>query len=293
GHLERWGLGPDVLRRRNRRLVVTRISAFGQTGPYRDWEATGIVLQAMGGPMHATGGAGRPPPRKPGRPEHYTIGRTAGEATPARRSDARGTGEGSVIAVSGQEVLLPGADRRASYLTSHAFSGWIPPRGVRSVHRSGTTFAGPFKAKDGYVMLYVTTRDFWNRFVRLVGEGDDAFLATYLDRETLGDDWDDFTAYVSAWFAARPKQEIMEAGAAARIPLTALLDVSELLTHPHYRQRGVFVRGDHPEAGSLEYVGPPWRMRGGFRLRHTAPLLDQHGAQIRAELAGSAVGEEH
>src|SRR5690606_22067123 len=61
GHLERWGLGPDVLRRRNRRLVVTRISAFGQTGPYRDWEATGIVLQAMGGPMHATGGAGRPP----------------------------------------------------------------------------------------------------------------------------------------------------------------------------------------------------------------------------------------
>jgi len=292
GHLERWGLGPDVLRRRNRRLVVTRISAFGQTGPYRDWEATGIVLQAMGGPMHATGGAGRPPLRKPGLLEHYTIGRTAGEATLAGMFHARRTGEGSVIDVSGQEVLLSGADRRASYLMSHAFSGWIPPRGVRSVHRSGTTFTGPFRAKDGYVMLYVTTRDFWNRFVRLVAEGDEAFLARYLDRETLGDDWDEFTAYVSAWFAARPKHEIMEAGEAARIPLTALLDVSEVLAHPHYRGRGVFVRGDHPVAGSLEYVGPPWRMRGGFRLRRTAPLLDEHGAQIRAELAGAAAHGE-
>lgn len=291
GHLEKWGLGPDVLRARNPRLVVTRISAFGQTGPYRDWEATGLVLQAMGGPMNATGGAGRPPLRKPGLLEHYTIGRAAGEATLAGMFHARRTGKGSVIDVSGQEVLLSGADRRASYLMSNAFSGWIPPRGVRSVHRSGTTFTGPFRARDGYVMLYVTTRDFWNRFVRMIGEGDEAFLAKYLDREALGEDWDEFTAYVTAWFAARPKQEIMEAGAAARIPLTALLEVSELLTHPHYRDRGVFVRGDHSQAGSLEYVGPPWRMRGGFRLRHTAPLLDQHGAQIRAELAGTVAAE--
>jgi crotonobetainyl-CoA:carnitine CoA-transferase CaiB-like acyl-CoA transferase len=77
GQLERLGLGPAELRARNPRLVVTRISPFGQDGPYRNYEATGIVLQAMGGPMHATGEAERSPQRKPGLLEHYTIGRTA------------------------------------------------------------------------------------------------------------------------------------------------------------------------------------------------------------------------
>lgn len=284
GHAERLGLGPDVLRSRNPRLVLTRISAFGQTGPYRDREATGIVLQAMGGPMHATGGAGRAPLRKPGLLEHYTIGRAAGEATMAGLFHARRTGTGAVIDVSGQEVLLSGADRRASYLMSSAFSGWVAPRGVRSAHRSGTTFTGPFRAKDGYVMLYVTTRAFWNRLVNLIGAGDEAFLARFLDRQALGEDWDEFTGYVAAWCAVRNKIDIMEAGEAARIPLTALLETSELLAHPHFRDRGVFVRAEHPVAGSLEYVGPPWRMAGGYRLRRTAPLLDEHGAQIRAEL---------
>src|SRR5690606_19193980 len=65
GHLERLGLGPDVLRDLNPRLVITRISAFGQTGPWRDREASGLVLQAAGGPMHATGQADRAPLRKP------------------------------------------------------------------------------------------------------------------------------------------------------------------------------------------------------------------------------------
>ncbi len=84
GHLEELGLGPDVLRAINPGLVLTRISAFGQTGPYRDREATGLVLQGAGGPMHATGQADRAPLRKPGLLEHYTVGRTAAQATMAR-----------------------------------------------------------------------------------------------------------------------------------------------------------------------------------------------------------------
>ena len=122
----------ERLRRENPRLAVTRISAFGQDGPYRDYEATGIVLKAMGGPMHATGEASRAPQRKPGLLEHYAIGRTAGEATLAGVFFARQAGAGAVVDVSGQEVLLAGADRRASYLLSAAYSGANAPRGMRS-----------------------------------------------------------------------------------------------------------------------------------------------------------------
>lgn len=281
GHLERLGLGPGVLREANPRLVVTRISAFGQDGPYRDYEATGLVLQAMGGPMHATGDAGRAPLRKPGLLEHYTVGRTAGEATLAGIYLARRTGTGTEIDVSGHEVLASSADRRASYLLSAAYSGRNAPRGVRSAHRGPSTFTGPFRACDGYVMLYVTSMAFWNRLVRMISGGDAAFEDKYLDRKYLGDDWDEFIPYLRAWFGRRRKTDLMETFEAARIPLTAYLDLGEVMEHPHFTERGSFVTADHPAAGRLNYAGPPWRMRGGYRLRRTAPLLGQHNAEVR------------
>jgi crotonobetainyl-CoA:carnitine CoA-transferase CaiB-like acyl-CoA transferase len=284
GQLERLGIGPRELQAANPRLVLTRISPFGQNGPYRDYEATGIVLQAMGGPMHATGEAGRAPQRKPGLLEHYTIGRTAGEATMAGIFFAKRSGTGAVIDVSGQEVLLAGADRRASYLLSAAYSGMNAPRGVRSAHRGAATFTGPFPASDGYVMIYITNQEFWNRLVRLIADGNQSFLDRFLNRIFLGDDWDEFMTYLRAWFAARPKIALMTMCEAARIPLTAYLSMDELAENEHFRGRGCFVAADHPVAGRLEYIGPPWRMRGGYRLRHAAPLLNEHGEQIRAEL---------
>ncbi|WP_235736410.1 CaiB/BaiF CoA transferase family protein [Nocardioides alcanivorans] len=285
GHLESLGLGPDVLRAENPTLVVTRISPFGQTGPDRDREASGLVLQATGGPMNATGQADRAPLRKPGLLEHYTVGRSAAQATMAAVLRARRFDRGATIDVSGQEVLLSGADRRASYLLSAAYSGMTAPRGARSPHRHGATFTGPFRTNDGFVMVYVTNQVFWNRFVELIAADDPAFRERFLDRQTVaGQDREDFLAYVATWFATRPKVEVMEAAEAARIPVTAFLSVSEVMDHEHFRGRDVFVPADHPVAGRLEYAGAPWRMERGFELRSTAPLLDQHGAELRAEL---------
>ncbi|MGJ3507985.1 CaiB/BaiF CoA transferase family protein [Enemella sp. A6] len=288
GHLEALGLGPEVLREINPSLVITRISPFGQTGPHRDRVASGITLQAAGGPMNATGAADRPPLRKPGLLEHYTIGRSAGAATLAAVLRTERAGTGAVIDISGQEVLLAGADRRASYLVSAAYSGMVAPRGVRSPHRHGATFTGPFRTTDGFVMVYVTNQAFWNRFVEVMtadNTGEDiAFRERYLNMRTVaGQDREDFMAKVVAWIGARPKIEVMEICEGARIPVTAYLTVSEVLAHPHFRDRGAFTELDHPEVGVLEYAATPWQMEGGFTLRRPAPLLDQDGARIRSE----------
>ncbi|MET4047805.1 MULTISPECIES: CoA transferase [unclassified Rhodococcus (in: high G+C Gram-positive bacteria)] len=284
GHLESLGIGPDVLRARNPRLVVTRISAFGQDGPNRDREATGLVLQAAGGPMNATGAADRAPLRKPGLLEHYTIGRSAGEATMAGIFHARRTGSGSVIDVSGQEVLLAGADRRASYLLSASYSGMVAPRGVRSPHRHGATFTGPFRTNDGFVMIYVTNQVFWNRLIDLAGADDPEFHERFHNMPTVsGQGREDFMAYIEAWCLANDKMDLMERCEEARIPVTAFMEVSELLAHEHFRGRGAFTEVEHPVAGTLTYTGAPWRMRGGHAIKTAAPLLDQHGARIREQ----------
>jgi crotonobetainyl-CoA:carnitine CoA-transferase CaiB-like acyl-CoA transferase len=288
GTLERLGLGPAELQQARPSAVVTRISAFGQDGPYRDFEATGLVLQAMGGPMNATGRADLPPHRKPGLLEHYTIGRMAAEASlgglmSARRSPGSA---GPVIDVAGMETLLAGADRRASYLLTAAYSGTNAPRGVRSAHRGAATFTGAYRCLDGFVMLYVTNAEFWARLVDLIAGDDEKFRQAYRGRFDLGQgpDFDVFIDRVRAWFAARPKLEIMELGEARRIPLTAFLDVSELTASPHFRGRGCFVPATHPVAGTLEYLGPPWRMRSGWQLRRPAPLLGADTADLLGEV---------
>lgn len=289
--LERLGIGPDKLRSIKPDVVLTRISAFGQTGPYRDYEAVGITLQAMGWPMSATGAADRAPHRKPGLLEHYTVGRMAAEASMAGLIAARRFGEGAVIDVSGMETLLGGADRRASNLVTAAYSGVNAPRGFRSAHRAGTTFIGAYACSDGYVMLYVTTQAFWSRLVDLVAGEDDAFRDRYQDRFDFldNDELQEFADRVKAWFACRAKDEVMKEGERRRIPLTAFADVSEVLEDEHFRSRGCFVKANHPAAGELEYLGPPWRMENGWQLRRTAPLLGEDTAAILGELGVDTV----
>jgi CoA:oxalate CoA-transferase len=286
GRLEELGLGPTTLQQCNPRLVVTRISPFGQDGPYRDYAATGLTLQAMGGPMHSTGDAHRAPLRKPGFLEWYAIGGVAAEATMAGLFQARRSGAGSIIDLSEHEVLLSGADRRAAHLLAAEYSGSDAPRGYPSAHRGGASFNGKFPAKDGLVLLYITTPAFWNRLVRLVSGDDAQFREKYLDHWDLGDDQEEFSEYLRNWFGQRCKADIMEIGQNARIPLTAFLSVNEVYEHPHFRERGAFVWGDHPRAGRLEYLSGPWRMDRGYELRMTAPLLGQHTDEIRAEVEG-------
>src|SRR6201999_2903437 len=131
--------------------------------------------------------------------EFYTIGRAAGEATLAGLVDARRSGQGSVIDVAGFETLLSGADRRASYLLAGAYSGVDAPRGVRSAHRGASKFCGPFAAKDGFVMIYVTNQVFWDRLIALVSASDPGFRERYIGREIKLEEWQEFTGYMREW----------------------------------------------------------------------------------------------
>lgn len=284
--LENLELAPQRIRANNPAIVITRISAFGQTGRYRSRAASGLVVQAAGGPMNATGAADGPPHRKPGMLAHYSIGRMAAEASLAGVMAARRYKRGSMIDVSGMEALLAGADRRACYLLTAAYSGVNAPRGVRSAHRASATLNGPYQCRDGHVLLYVTTQEFWNRLVTLIADGDEAFRDRSLDKWGLQtpQEEDLFRRRMRGWFAARSKFEIMQRGEALRLPLTAVLTIPEVLGNEHFRSRGCFVPASHPVAGELEYLGPPWRMPHGWRIRRTAPLLGADTATVLAEL---------
>jgi crotonobetainyl-CoA:carnitine CoA-transferase CaiB-like acyl-CoA transferase len=284
GYLESIGLDLATLRVANPNLVITRISPFGQNGPYRDWLATDFTLQAMGGPMHATGGPGKPPLRKPGNLPQYSVGRAAGEATLAGLIAARRFGTPSVLDVAAFEVLLSSADRRASYILTASYSGVDAPRGVRSAHRGLSKFTGPYQAKDGYIMVHVANQTFWDRLMALISEDEPEFSA-YRDSSIPPEQWESLGDSIKQWIATQPKIELMERAEAARIPLTAIMNIDEVLSHQHFRERGVFVPLTRPDLGRLEYVGYPWRMENGFSLTRPAPLLDADRTAVRTEAA--------
>jgi crotonobetainyl-CoA:carnitine CoA-transferase CaiB-like acyl-CoA transferase len=284
GTLEGLGLGWEHLRAINPRLILTRITAFGQTGPYRDFEATDLVLDAMGGTMSSNGIPGLGPLRKPGRISLASIGIMAAEATLAAYMGTLRQGKGQEVDVAGFEVLLGSLDRRRAGLVTAAYSGANEPQfSLRQLPPQRV-----FPCADGLVMVFVT-RHFLGTLLALLGDRDliDYYSAERLKDMNLYSDEAEIELVehrLRSWLQDRTKYQIMAEAERGRVPITAVLDFGEVLRDPHFRARGIFHTLDHPVVGPLEYVGPPWRMEDGWRMEHPAPLLGQHTEEVMAEI---------
>lgn len=286
GVMEGFGLGWDDLKKVNPKLVFTRISNFGQTGPNAHWEATALTIQAAGGPMRATGAAGRRPHQKPGNLPLYVIGRTAAEATLGALFQVRRRGVGVQIDVSSQEVLLFSGDRRAAYLQNASYSGVNAPRGLRAPHRGLLLPTGPYACKGGFVMLYIAAH-FMPRMIELLGNAE--LIEFYADSDYVDSHpqelWELFHAVLNPWLESHTKEEIMAIAQKANLSITAITSVQDMLKEPHYRDRGVFSSIEHAKAGSLEYPGRPFILtRGGWALTSPAPLRGEHTTSILSEV---------
>lgn len=287
GTLERLGLGWEELSAVNPRLVLTRISNFGQTGPYRDYEASNLVVQAMGGPLQSTGLPEYPPIRKPGNTSLYSVGTMAAEATMAGLLAAAG-GEGQAIDVAAAEVLMCSVDRRASFLLANRYHGGDA---ARAAGAAGALPVGAFPCADGYVTLAVV----FQALPALIAFLDDPDLSAYFTSPAVimqnpGEARERLDAVLLPYLYSHTKEEIQAAAQAARVPITAMYTIDDLLASDHFRGRGFFVEADHPVAGTLEYLGAPFRIEDGWALRTPAPLLGEHTAAVLGELGVGAAG---
>jgi crotonobetainyl-CoA:carnitine CoA-transferase CaiB-like acyl-CoA transferase len=254
GTLERLGLGYDVLRDANSRIVLTSISSFGQTGPYRDLEATELVLYAMGGEMYGNGQPDAEPITMAPRVPLCFAGETAAVATMA----AVLRGRSDWIDVSIMEALCAAIDRRANSLTAYAYCGEKKLREDNSVAMGGPP---PYvRAADGW--LFVSTSPaIWQTLADLMGNGaepGEALLGPWL-----------------AWCAERPKQALVEQLQAAGVPAAPVNSVADLADDPHLAEREFF-----EEIGGRKHVGPFARFHGTpAGLRRPAPQLGEHDGE--------------
>jgi len=279
------GLSYETLEEINPKLVMTSISNFGQTGPYRDYKAQDIVMYAMGHSMNSTGLADREPLKMAGNLMQYQAGNLAATATMVGIFGSRFQGIGQHIDISIFETQMGSMDRRRTFLLTYQYSGFILTRREAGVVL-GILPNGILPCKDGYVQL-ATLPQWWPRLVRMLGKPE--LHEQFPDLEDLLDEErkPEFDAIFLPWLMERTKQEIMEAAQAVRLPITAMNTTADLLKDRHFKEREYFVEIDHPQTGKATYPGAPFKMmETPWKVRRPAPLLGEHNEEIYCDKLG-------
>jgi crotonobetainyl-CoA:carnitine CoA-transferase CaiB-like acyl-CoA transferase len=266
-------------------LVMTSISNFGQTGPYRDWSASDLILYAMGHEMWGTGQPDSEPAGMANKLNLHMAGLMAYMATLGAFFGAQFQGMGQQVDVSIMEVLASSIDRRAPSLLAYQYCG---ERAVRIPSVNGVD-APPFVnyCADGFFEITVGL-NWWAEFMRAIGEDwikDPEFkppVRTVEARERFDSHW-------IPWCMARTKKEIVAIFQKAGLPCAPLNTTEDLVNDPQLIERRFFIEVDHPVAGRLTYPGAPFRLPASpFEIRRPAPMLGQHNSEIIGELGYDA-----
>lgn len=280
GVMDRMGLDYATLAAANPGLVVCSISAYGQDGPYRDWPAFDLALQAMGGAMSLTGEESGRPVRM-GLPMGDLAGGMFGAFAVAgalfRRSR---TGRGA-------HVDLALLDCQVSLLTYIAQYFWADGR-VPGRMGSGHASVVPYQAlatADGHLIVAVFAEKFWAGFCRAIERAtwtDDPRFAT--NRQRLAHR-EELMAMVEAVFAERATEDWLARLHAAGVPAAPILSVDRVLADPQVRHRQMVVEVEHPRHGALPTLGTPVKIDGaGARPVTAAPGLGEHTDAVLAGL---------
>ncbi len=278
GTLERLGLGPDILREVNPRASLVRVSNFGQTGPYRDFSADDMLLYAMGGVLSVTASEGREPVKIGLYAPLFLAGNAVAAFLMGAFFGARRTGVGERVDISIQEVLTSSMDRGGTNLVAYEYSGalFFEPR---QPQRSSALPMGVYPCQDGYIHI-LCQPPWWGRFCQMIDRpdlaADERLVPNLLDIAYAPE----VDAAFYPWLLERTKQQVMEAGQAAGVPVAALNTMRDVMNDPQLRDRQFFVDVDHPAAGVTRLPGVPIRMLGTPGELRRAPLLGEHTFEV-------------
>ena len=285
GTMEKWGLGPDVLHADNPRLIIARMSGYGQTGPYSARAGFGGIGEAMGGWRYIVGEPDRPPSRM-GVSIGDTLTATYGCMGVLAALHARErSGRGQVIDAALYESVL------------QVMEGLVPEYDHGGVvrERSGSILPGiapsnVYRCKDGDYMIGANQDSLWRRLAEVMGEpelGTDPRYATHIAR---GRNQAELDERINRWTATLTVDEVDALMIAASIPAGRIYRAPDMLTDPHFAAREAIV------AVETERFGPV-RMQGTFpkmsatpgSIRRPAPsVVGQHNAEVYGVLGLNA-----
>jgi len=277
------GLDFKTLRKVNPKLVMTSLSNFGQTGPYRDFKASEIILCAMGSEMYACGVPEREPLKLGGTVVQYQAGNLAAVSTLMALFAADNSGTGEHVDLSIMEAHLGSIDRRASSLLLYQYTGQVHGRVPPTLISYPM---GVHMCKDGFF-------DIWGGGIVQAFK----FVVDWMEMPELMDDFGSIEAQMDPdkegifdtiflpWCLDRTKLEIWEEAQKARVKLGPINTTEDLFKTPHYYERGFWEEIDHPVMGKTTIPGAPYKMsETPWRINSPAPILGEHNEEVYGRL---------
>ena len=279
--LDSRALDYAALERVNPRLVMTAISFFGRTGPYRDYVANELIGFAMGGYQFITGQPCRPPVKVGGNVGQYQGGLHAVTGTMAAVLHQQFTGQGQLVDVSISEALAFAAGAMTRWMNTGALSRRTGNRADRDKPQAlypSTTLP----CKDGWVHVHAAPSGF-ELLPVLMEEprlADPAIAAAPFGHADLIDE------LCAPWLSRHTRAEAVALAQELRHPFAEVLDIPEVLADPQHAARGYLVDVEHPVAGTVRQPGAPYVSTETPWETRRAPLLGEHTNTVLSELLG-------
>ncbi|MBI4329521.1 MAG: CoA transferase [Chloroflexi bacterium] len=279
GTMARFGLDYESVRAVKPEIVYASVSNFGQTGPYRDFKGSEIILYAMGGEMYSSGLEDRYPLMMGPNICLFQGGAAATVGTLGALYAAKDQGLGQHVDISLMETQAGTIDRRMATVLAYHYCGEVQRRTTQSV--LGYPM-GVYPCADGYFEL-VGGFVRWPQIVKMLGSPlelrDSAWASMTAQRDPTMQER--FDAIFLPWVLERTKKELWEVAEAAGVLSAPLNDMEDALADPYFNQRHLFAQIPHPDAGTFTYPGRPWIMRETpWEVRRPAPRLGEHNVEV-------------
>lgn len=283
GVVDRLGIGWDAMRARNPGLVYCSTSGYGQDGPASSWAGHDINYLAMSGFLACTEPRADGGPPIPG----ATVADSAGGGMHAVLSimaalvKKASTGEGTFLDVSAAEGIL---SLMALSLDQYLATG--EEAGPRQVLLTGRyAFYDTYQASDGgWLSVGAIEPHFYRNLCELLG------LPQYAGDQYTEDKQDEIRAAFRAAFATKTRDEWTEQLAAADTCVAPVLSIPEVVQHPHWRARDVFMQAEHPEHGRFDQVSPV--LAGGIREQPVHAVREGDETDTRALLGEAGLSPD-
>jgi formyl-CoA transferase len=282
GALEKWGLGWNELSRVNPRLIMVRLSGFGQTGPYRDRAGFGAIGESMGGLRYVTGHPDRPPVR---------VGVSIGDSIAAlhgaigalmalHHRNVNG-GRGQFVDVALYEAVF---NMMESVLPEYDMFGFVRERSGASL--PGIVPSNTYVTRDGkYVVIGANADSIFKRMMKAIGRPDLADDPALAHNDGRVARTDEIEKIIADWVAGHDLERVLEVLEKADVPSAKIYDIADIARDPHYAARAMIQQFTLRDGKTVKLPGiVPKMSETPGETRWMGPALGEHTAEVLTAL---------
>lgn len=283
GTLERWGLDFETLRADNPGLILTRVTGYGQSGPYSPRAGFGSIGEAMGGIRYTTGDSDKPPARTGISLGDSLAAVFATIGTLAAVHHRTRTGRGQIVDSAIYEAVLA------------MMESLLPEWDITNYQRERTGSVLPnvspsnvYPTAGGEMILIAANQDtVFGRLAETMGRPELATTERFATHSARGENMAELDDIIIEWTRAKPADELLDLLHEAGVPAGRIYTARDMFADPHFAAREAIVRLAHPDLGDIpmQNVFPKLSETPG-RIRHAGPELGEHNAEVYGGLLG-------